>query len=256
MSRFYFFFVFIFFFSACTTQQKIVDPYAHIGDKKVINTLKKSFATLGGLNNWQHKKELHYEKHTKLYFESGEIENETYQYHDYLYANNPSVNISWKGKNGSQQKITSIDGKVVKYINGKIDKTVKTESLNTSVTTSLFVIGVPFKMLDKGVTLSHEGKDILEDGQEVEVIKAVYNPSEYAHHTKPDIWWYYFDNQDFKMVAYLIKHDGRFSYVRNLSFTKSNGFLVPIKRGSYRVNSERKILFTRADYEYKNWKIK
>ena len=73
--------------------------------------------------------------------------------------------------------------------------------------TSLFVINVPFKMMDKGVTLSYAGSDILEDGKKVEVIKGIYNPEKHANHTKPDTWWYYFDAKDSRMVAYFIKHD-------------------------------------------------
>jgi len=218
--------------------------------------LKKSFTTQGGLIAWENLKELHYEKHTKLLFESGEIELETHQKHDYFYGKNPSINISSNTKKGADQKIVSIDGIAVKYIDGKIADSGDTKALNTSVTTSLFVINVPFKMMDKGVILSHEGMDKLEDGKEVEVIKAIYNPAENTNHNKPDIWWYYFDSKDARLVGYLIKHDGRFSYVRNLDYTKVDGFLFPAKRGSYRVNDQREILFTRAEYEYTNWSLK
>lgn len=242
--------------TSCATQNQLKDPYNHISDAAVVSTLKKSFKTLGGLKNWQQIKELHYQKYTKLLLESGEIEKEVDQFHDYFYGSNPSINITSKDPEGNAHKITSINGNAVKYINGKIDPTAKATALNTSVTTSLFVINVPFKMLDKGVILSHEGMDTLEDGQKVEVIKAIYNPAENANHTTPDIWWYYFDQQDAKLVAYMIKHDDHYSYVKNLEYTKSRGFTFPLKRGSYRVNAKREILYTRAEYEYTNWKVK
>lgn len=245
----------IFFFS-CAIQQPSVDRYGHISDKKVVETLKKSFTTQGGLVAWENIKELHYEKHTKLLLESGEIELETHQKHDYFYGKNPSINISSKNKEGKDQKIVSKNGNASKYIDGKLDNLTNNKALNTSVTTSLFVINVPFKMMDKGVILSHEGTDKLEDGKEVEVIKAVYNPSDNPNHNKPDTWWYYFDNQDFRMTGYLIKHDGRYSYVRNLAYEKVDGFLFPTKRGSYRVNDQREILYTRAEYDYTNWSVK
>lgn len=249
------FFSLLFLFS-CAIQQPSVGRYDHISDKKVVQTLKKSFTTQGGLTAWENIEELHYEKHTKLLYESGEIELETHQKHDYFYGKNPSINISSKTKAGQDQKIVSVDGNAVKYIDGKLDNSTNTKALNTSVTTALFVIGVPFKMMDKGVILSHEGTDKLEDGTAVEVIKAVYNPTENSNHNKPDTWWYYFDSQDFRMVGYLIQHDGRYSYVRNLDYTKVDGFLFPTKRGSYRVNDQREILFTRAEYDYTNWSVK
>ena len=252
----YFILLFFCFLTHCTTQQKVINPYSHITDQKVIKTLEKSFATIGGFENWQNKKELHYRKHSKLIFESGAIESETIQNHDYYYSNNLSVNISWKDKDGNAHLIKSIDGNAIKSVGGIVDKTANTNSLNTSVIVSLFVIDVPFKMMDKGVILSHEGMDTLEDGQKVEVIKAIYDADKNANHTKSDTWWYYFDANDGRMVAYFIKHDGRYSYIKNLAYTTVNGFLFPTKRGSYRADENRNILFTRAEYEYDNWAIK
>ncbi len=40
----------------CASTKTSLDPYAHIDDKKVVTILKQSFATLGGLENWQSKK--------------------------------------------------------------------------------------------------------------------------------------------------------------------------------------------------------
>lgn len=243
-------------FSACKTPEIVENPYSHIPDQKVVESLKKSFATLGGLENWQNKKELHYEKQTKSYLKSGELDWESYQFHDYFYHKNPSININWESEDGKKHKISSKNGNAEKYIDDQLDKSAKTETLNNSVTTSLFVIGVPFKMIDKGVVLSHEGMDSLEDGQEVVVIKAIYNPSDHAHHTTSDVWWYYFDPADYKMVAYLIKHADHYSYIKNLEYTTVNGFVFPQKRISYKVDAERNILNTAAEYAYTNWKIK
>ncbi len=256
MTRYSIFIGCLILLSSCATQQQLVDPYAHINDQKVVGLLKQSFATSGGLSNWQNKKELHYQKHGKLIFESGEIESDVIQQHDYYYQNNPSINISWNGEGGKKHKITSIDGQAKKYIDGQMDESAKTNSLNTTVIVAQFVINVPFKMMDKGVVLSYEGMDTLEDGQKVEVIKAVYNADENAHHTKSDTWWYYFDAKDSRMVAYFISHDGRYSYIKNLTYTKAGGFLLPKTRGSYRADKDRNILFTRAEYEYSNWEVK
>lgn len=256
MARFFILLLSLVLLSSCATQQKLTNPYAHITDQKVVALLKKSFDISGGLENWQHKKELHYQKHAKLIFESGEIESEVIQQHDYYYHKNPSINISWKANNGKAHQIKSVDGNATKYIEQQIDETAKTSSLNTTVTVALFVINVPFKMIDKGVILSYEGMDTLEDGQKVEVIKAIYNADKNAHHTKSDTWWYYFDAKDSRMVAYFIKHDGRYSYIKNLSYTEAEGFLLPKERGSYRADKDRNILFTRAEYEYSNWAVK
>lgn len=239
----------------CATQAVKTAPFAHISDQKVVATLKKSFKTIGGLENWRNIKELHYQKHGKLIFESGEIESDVIQQHDYYFDKVPNINISWE-QDGKAHKIKSIDGNAVKNIDGVIDKTAKSSSLNTTVTVARFVIEVPFKMLDKGVILSHEGMDTLEDGHQVEVIKAVYNSDKNEHHTRSDTWWYYFDAEDGRMVAYFIQHDGRFSYIKNLTYTEAGGFIFPKTRGSYRADKDRNILFTRAEYEYSDWLVK
>ncbi len=256
MNRYSIFFFSIVLLLSCATQQQLANPYAHIKDQKVVTLLQKSFTTSGGLANWQNKKELHYQKHGKLIFESGEIESEVIQQHDYYYHKNPSINISWDAKDGKVHQIKSVHGNAVKYVDGQVDNTAKTDGLNTTVTVAQFVINVPFKMMDKGVVLSYEGMDTLEDGQKVAVIKAAYNADKNEHHTKSDTWWYYFDAKDSRMVAYFIKHDGRYSYIKNLTYTKVGGFLFPKTRGSYRADKDRNILFTRAEYEYSNWKVK
>lgn len=254
-NKYFFLFGLVLFFSACTTTQKVSNPYTHIEDQKVVEILKKSFTTLGGLKNWNNIQELHYDKQSTLLFESGEVENSTFQYHDYFY-NKKEIKISWDATDGSKHEMISKDGNPAKYIDGKLDPNAKTASLKTSLATTLFVINVPFKMMDEGVILSYAGTDVLEDGKKVEVIKAVYDPEKYANHNKPDTWWYYFNAQDFRMEAYLISHDGRYSYIRNTGYDKAGDFIVPSSRESYRVDENRKILFVRATYTYDNWLVK
>ncbi len=239
----------------CASSKTSLDPYAHINDQQVVSILKKSFSTLGGLENWQNKKELHYQKRTKNLAESGEIESEIFQSHDYYYRDPSSINISWKGDDSKSHKIKSVDNQVIKYVADKPDSSADPSALNNSITVSLFVINVPFKMIDKGVLLSYEGKESLEDGQEVDVIKAVYDADKNPHHTQSDIWWYYFDTQDARMVAYLIRHDGHYSYIKNLDYTTVSGFLLPTSRGSYLVDEDRRVLHTKTEYEYLNWQV-
>jgi len=239
----------------CAGTKTSLDPYAHIDDNKVVAILKQSFATLGGLENWQSKKELHYQKLTRNLKESGETESEVFQSHDYYYGDKASINISWIEDDDVVHKIKSADNQAIKYVDDKPDRSADQATLNNSITVSLFVINVPFKMIDKGVELSYEGKETLEDGQEVDVIKAVYNADNNPHHTKSDLWWYYFDTKDARLVAYFIFHDGHFSYIKNLDYTTVSEFLLPTKRASYLVDEYRQILRRKVDYEYLNWQV-
>jgi len=240
---------------SCASTKNSIDPYSHIDDKEVVAILKKSFKTLGGLENWQNKQELHYEKLTKNLSTSGDIESEIFQSHDYYYGDQTNINISWKEDGKEAHRIESIDNQATKYVANQRDRSADQATLDNSITVSLFVINVPFKLIDEGIELTYEGTETLEDGQQVDVIKAVYDADKHPHHTKSDLWWYYFDKEDARMVAYFIFHDGHYSYIKNLDYTTVSGFLVPTKRRSYLVNENRKILHTKVEYEYLSWNV-
>ena len=117
-------------------------------------------------------------------------------------------------------------------------------------------MGIPFKLLDKGVVLSYEGIDTLRTGKTVHVVKAAYNPSTHDNHSKPDIWWHYFDENDYRQWGYMVQHADHFSYIENLSFISSNDFFLTETRKSYRVDSLRNILYLRAEYGYSDYVLK
>ncbi len=242
--------------SSCKTNQNALDPYRHIEDAKVVEILQKSFESSGGLDNWRKLKALHYNKQTTLYLESGEVERSVFQKHHYYFKPSQQISISWVDENNYQQKITFENEKASKYVNGQLDKNANQEVLKMNVLSSIFVVSIPFKILDKGVDLSYMGTDQLEDDTKVEVIQAKYDPSTYKNHSTPDIWWYYFDNQNFKLVGYMVKHAGHYSYVKNLSYIQNGPFAFVKDRESYRVTPQRSILYLRAKYTYENWEAK
>ena len=106
----------------------------------------------------------------------------------------------------------------------------KTSALNTTVAVALFVIDVPFKMMDKGVVLSYEGVDTLEDGQRVEVIKAIYNADKNDHHTKSDTWWYYFDADSGAYSGSMVYHAPTYAYIENTAKNEK----LPLIMNTYR----------------------
>ena len=230
------------------------DPYQRIPDAQARELLRKAIDRAGGLNRWNSIKTLRFKKYFALYEESGAIENKALQIHEYVFRPEEQINIEWE-KDGVGQKMVFENGRVVKTIDGQPDTTIDQRSTINNVLSATFVISIPFKLLDQGVELSYAGPDTLEDGQVVEVIKAVYDPAEHENHSTPDVWHHYFSGDDYRQVGYLVQHADHFSYVRNLSFNTVDSFLFPKERKSYRVDSLRNILYLRAYYDYSDYSI-
>ena len=242
---------------SCQNQKTTIDPdpYQHIQDQQASTLLQKAINQAGGLDNWNRIQELYFKKYTALYEESGVTEAEARQTHQYQYQPKEKVRISWN-IDTLGYLVTFQDGQLKRLINGQPDASANLKSLMNSLLSATFVIGIPFKLLDEGAELSYAGSDILEDGQEVEVLKVTYNPAEHNNHSTPDTWWHYFSKKDFKQVGYMVQHADHFSYVKNLSYVKADGFLFPKERESYRVDSLRNLLYLRAKYEYSNFAVK
>lgn len=230
------------------------DPYEHIVDLKARELLKKAIKRAGGLDEWNNIKELNFEKYFALYTATGDTENEAWQEHRYVYQPEEKINISWTSGD-LRHEIIKQAGDLVKKVDGRPDTQTDRQSLLNSVSSATFVIGIPFKLLDKGAELSYDGLDTLENGRIVEVLKVDYNPKKHDNLTTADIWRHYYDRDDYKQVGYMVRHVDHFSYVENLTYLAVDGFLFPGKRESYRVDSLRNKLYLRARYEYLDYEL-
>ena len=231
------------------------DPMAHLKDQKIVSILNASFQRHGGLDKWQQRQSMQFKKYFALYDENGTTERAVHQEHHYVYQPNESIQISWT-QDSSQHQIKKASDRINKWIDGQVDESAKSSSLNNTIASATFVVDIPFKLLDKGVDLKYEGTDQLDSVTTVDVIRATYNPDQHAHHTTPDIWWYYFDQKDARLCGYMVKHLDHYSYVRNLSYIEKDGYLLTKDRKSYRVDSLRNLLYLRADYAYSDYQIR
>ncbi|MEN0003320.1 MAG: hypothetical protein AAF798_04230 [Bacteroidota bacterium] len=238
-----------------TTTTAPADPYAHIEDQAASVLLKKAIDRAGGLEAWNKLKRLSFQKFYSLFDEAQQVEKSAQQQHHYFYQPKKMVEIQWLEK-GKVHQIVQDGNRVSKLINAQVDATAKTESLLKTIESATFVVSIPFKLLDKGVALSYAGKDTLDNGKAVEVLKAVYNPSTHDTHTTPDTWWHYYDAADYTFVGYMVQHADHYSYVLNTTFEEKGGFIFPKDRKSYRVDAERNKLYLRAEYAYANYVVK
>lgn len=236
-------------------EKKEASPLEKIKDEKVKTLLANTFKKTGGLENWRNKKSIKFKKYFALFDSLGNTEMSVNQIHEYHYSPKETINIRWN-KNDENHFLQSIDSKITKTINEQPDLNAKPTSLKNTILSSTFVVNIPFNLLDEGIVFEHEGIDTLDGGAVVEVLRADFNPETHNNHSTKDTWWYYFDKKEHYLVGYMVKHADHISYVKNLSFTEVDGFTFPLKRKSWRVNSNRELLYLRAEYEYSDYEIK
>ena len=261
MHRLYLSLLSLLFIFACTASDKeptstveLNDPFELIEDHEAKDILRKAMASMGGLERWNSKKRLFFSKDIKLYREDGSVEHDVFQYHNYTFKPGSSFSITWTEDEG-RHEILQEEGKLSKTIDGAPDTEANMQNLTNTVLSSVFVVEIPYNLLNPGANISYAGQDTLEEGQVVDVIQVVFDPEAHSNHTTPDTWNLYFGTESSFMLGYMVQHADHFSYVRNLSNTVVEGFTFVRTRDSWRVNEKRELLYLRATYEYGEYEI-
>ncbi len=239
---------------SCSTEtpETTVDPYANITDTIAREIVRTSIEHAGGIERWQNMESLKYTKQFALLLESGAVEKNFDQVHHYQM--NPAIIDIVSVENGLSLHTRMVDG-VYSRTEDDVPLEIPQETLRKAVNTSTYVIGMPFKLLDPGVLLKYEGETTMQDGRVVDIVSASYNADKNANHSTTDVWKYYFDKEERKIVANWVKTSDHYSLIENLTFVRSGGILFNKDRKSYRVDSLGNRLFLRADYTYDNYEV-
>lgn len=236
----------------CHKQSKSNDPFDHLEDKRIRRILENAIQVHGGLENWRAIKSLNYRKDFQLFDANGQIEKSFEQIHQYTYI--PfSINIQSR-ENGVLTYTTYKDNRYSQQINGS-EANIDSNRIKKSINTSTYVIGIPFKLLDRGAKMKYLGKDSLPNGQLAEVLQVIYDADQYENHSTSDEWRYYFDPADYKVLANWVKTSDHANLILNESFIEEEGFLLFHKRSSYRLDQNEEIDFLRASYDYHDYEI-
>ncbi len=249
----------LFFLLSCSQNQPIQEknsqpsPYDHISDEKVKEVLSQAIAYAGGWDTWAGINTLQYTKRSVLFLSDSSVESDVIQYHDYNMSSGFEAAISWNSNSDAHQIVYSKEN-VIKMVN---DKEVEADSnaLSQSVMGALFVLGMPFKLLDQGVTLTYEGTTLFKDSVEADIINASYSPEENVNHSANDLWWFYFEKNTGHFLGSKVYHTPTYALIRNLSFTQDVPIKFPAHRKSYRVDSLGQIEFLRAEFWYSDFKM-
>jgi hypothetical protein len=220
-------------------------------DKEAISLIEKSVVVHGGQIAWDKLQAFSMEKESWLYFEDGQIESHSLQQNEFRLRPYFEARMSWE-KDSILHKVI-FDGISTKYLMGEneIQNQGFLLSKKKDIDAAYYVMTKPFDLLDAGKNLTYLGLSQLPDGRDVETVQVIDGDPDDPN---TDIWWYYFDPETFRIVAYKAKTSDHFSMVYNLEWNETTGILFPAKRESYRVDSLGNHLYLRAEYSYRNYK--
>lgn len=246
--------------AACSSVQQeepkntvIKDPYEHIKDGKVKEVLKTAIDLAGGITTWRNLKEIRYRKHSVLYYSDESVESDVIQDHVYRMSPEFEVDISWE-KEGERHLLQYTTEGTKKYVNDTLQEADE-ESLRQSVMSAIYVLGMPFKLLDQGVRLTYEGLTDFE-GNTAHAIEARYSSDENDNHSTDDLWWYYFEEESSKFLGAMVYHAPTYALIKNLEFDTNTPIQFHKHRKSYRSDSLRNKEYLRAQFWYENYQVK
>ena len=231
-------------------KRKTSDPYMKIKDIKARNIIKKTIKRAGGFDNWRRIKNLSYIKHGIFYFADGKIQTNNTQQHNYKFYPQFSAEISWK-ENNINHYISYDNKSALQFENDKLTKKDPTQT----VMSSLYVLGMPFKLLDTGTELRSLGSVVLRSGKEAQAIRASYDPKKNSNHSTTEEWIYYFDENNAEFLGSLVFHPPTYAFIENLKSTNHLPIKLPLHRKSYRTNKDREIFYLKAEFKYSDYRI-
>lgn len=234
------------------TGPEAADPYAHITDQKARALIQTSIEQAGGLDKWQSIHRLRYTKDFELFREDSSVEKSYRQVHDYRFDADYLSILSIE--NGDTIHTWLEEGVYHRTRNGETVEADQ-QSLEKAMNTSTYVVGMPFKLVDPGAQISYLGEKTLAGGQKVEAIEVAYDAEAHANHSSTDVWRYYFDPADGRILANWVDAGDHYSLVENQTTVREQGILFNRDRESYRVDSLGNKLWLRASYRYDNYQI-
>lgn len=200
----------------------------------------------GGLSTWEAKKRLQFSKTYTLLLESGEVEKEAREIHDYQYH---PYKISIHAQENELDFVTTFENGHYRRYRDSMEWNISEKTLEKAINSATYVIGVPFNLLDEGTDLAYEGLQKMPNDQMAEVVRVSYGAA------SADVWHYYFQPESRRLLAYSVVTEDHTSFVENLSYERVGGILFTKKRKSWRMDSLGNLQYLRAEYHYDNFQI-
>ena len=209
--------------------------------------LSQAIAQVGGWEKWMNKNYFSFYKKITSVDSLGVPTRTLRQLHQYQLQPEFRARMSWE-EDGVEHLIINNGSEARKYEAGKwqTDKGSKDYAWNSSFG-SHYVISMPFKLTDPGAKLIYEGVDSTTLSEPAHAIKVEYEEgagSAGGMHT----WWYYFDLNNFDLVANFLDYGDKYSLTIYESFTTVGGIRMHRERKSYSSNVNKEKLLLRTIY--------
>ena len=215
-----------------------VSSMDRLPDNRAGEIVRQSIAHAGGWEAWQSKKSLSYMKIIRSYDETGQMTREVRQLHQYLLHPQFKARITWL--DGEKNHVIINNGEQAwKYVDGELQssETDRNQAWNSSFG-SHYVISMPFKLTDEGVTLSYAGEETLADGSVAHRVDVTYAPGAGSSGGMHD-WSYYFDTEAGRIVANFLDSGDGYSTTYYGPLTTVAEISIPSERKSYPATADR-----------------
>jgi hypothetical protein len=222
-------------------------------ERKAINLISKSIEAHGGSARWENVESLTFAKETRLYQADSSLENELFQEIEIRFQPNWEIRMSWE-KDSIRHKAL-FDGKRTRYWLGEneIQNEDFLKSKKRDLDAAAYVMTKPFDLLEGEKRLTYLGLKSLPDGKDYESVQVIDGLPDKAN---VDVWEYYFDPGDHRLMAYSVRMADHTSLVVNADFDFSSGIPFPQSRTSYRLKENGQIEYLRAEYSYSDFDVK
>lgn len=224
------------------------DRFELLPDTEAGDIVKKAIAKAGGWDNWTSKENFSFYKKITYVDSTGQIERTIKQKHTYQLKNGFKARLEWKV--GEDDMLIINNGtEAKKYKNGlelTDEKSIR-EAWNSSYG-SHYVIGIPYKLTDPGVSLTYEGIDSITLDRPVHSLKVDYaegaGSSGGLHQ-----WNYYFDIDDYDLAGNYLDYGNGHSITTYEVFEQVSEHRLHNKRFSYIANDQKERVVLRTIYE-------
>ena len=225
-----------------------VDQFEVLPDNQAGEVVRRAIERAGGWKSWISKNNFSFYKKITHLDSTGTVERSVRQHHTYNLKGVFKARLEWKI--GDHEYLIINNGEQAKkYKNGveMVDDRSKNEAWNSSFG-SHYVIGMPYKLTDPGVTLTYEGIDTAILDRPVHSLKVQYAKgagSTGGMHR----WWYYFDEDTYDLAGNYLDYGEGHSITTYEVFEEVGGHRFHNKRHSYISNALKERVLLRTIYE-------
>ena len=217
-----------------------VSPMDRLPDNEAGEIVRRGIERAGGWEAWENARTLDYQK-TIIYYDSlGREDRRLVQHHRYQMQPTVKMRIAYEDFEGRDILLINDGDEAWKWIDGEraTGETDRNHAWNSTFG-SHYVMGMPFKLTDPGVTLTEAGRDTV-GSTVVDAVHVEYEEgagSSGGMHT----WTYYFADDDGRLVANHL-HFGPdpddYDFTEYVEIRPIEGVHWSIRRASYHSNAD------------------